>query len=357
MKQLIITCNAGSANIKLAAYEQQNIELCKKIQVETIEQALSWLKSLKGEKILAIGHRIVHGGETFKQPEIITRDVVKELMKLIPLAPLHQPQSIELIKAVYKLYPDITQVGCFDTAFHKTTPRVEKLTGLPLEYFNEGIERYGFHGISYEYIASALSLYDVDAHKKRVIVAHLGGGSSMCALYKLQSLATTMGFSTLEGMLMNTRCGSLDPGVVLYLLQQKKMKLSEVTDVLYNQSGLFGISGISGDMQTLLQSKKAEAKQAIDLYCYMAAKQLGSLIAISGGLDMLVFTGGIGENSPEIRQRICQYFKWLGLNLNLSENNKNATQISAKDSQVAVHVIPTNEEYIIAQSTVFTALL
>ena len=355
MNSIIITCNAGSSNIKLAVYDAQSLERKERTQLGSICEALEWIDLQNNKKVACIGHRIVHGGEKFIEPTVITREVIIELKKLIPLAPLHEPQALELIISIYKLYPETTQVGCFDTAFHHTVPHLERLTTLPPAYFHEGIKRYGFHGLSYQYIASELPEYDVDAHKKRVIVAHLGGGSSMCALHKLTSSATTMGFSTLDGLMMGTRAGSIDPGIVLYLLQEKGIQPSEISNLLYNKSGLLGVSGISPDMQTLLKSKEPQAKLAIDLFCYIAAKHLGSLIAISGGLDLLVFTGGVGENSSEIRRHICQYFGWLDVQLDSNKNRKNESFISRDDSKVTVCVIPTDEEFVIARQSSIAA--
>ena len=326
----IITCNAGSSNTKLALFEAKTLASTTNLQTKTHADTLAWLKSINNGNIAAIGHRVVHGGDKFTQPTLITPEIINKLEKFIPLAPLHQPVALKLIAETIKLYPDTPQIACFDTAFHHTMPEIEKRLPLPQNYYTDGIKRYGFHGLSYEYIASVLRGQLGEKATGRVIIAHLGNGSSMCAMKNLQSVASTMGFSTLDGLMMGTRCGALDSGVILHLLQHKNMPLDEISKLLYKNSGLLGVSGISSDMRELLASDKKEAGVAVELYCYLAAKQLSSLLPAIGGIDALVFTGGIGENAQPIRQKICGYLKWLG--------------------NFPVYVIPTNEESVIAKA-------
>jgi|CXWL01.1.fsa_nt_gi acetate kinase len=330
MTTTIITCNAGSSNTKLALFEAGSLARTANLQTHNEAETMAWLCSVGQEKIAAIGHRVVHGGDKFTQPTIITPEIISELEKFIPLAPLHQPAALKLIAEVAALYPNVPQVACFDTAFHHTMPEVEKRFALPHNYYADGIKRYGFHGLSYQYIASILPEHLGEKATGRVIVAHLGNGSSICAMKNLQSVASTMGFSTLDGLMMGTRCGAIDAGVILHLLQHKKMGVDEVTKLLYKNSGLLGVSGISADMRELLASDKPEAHDAVELYCYLAAKQLCSLLPAIGGIDALVFTGGIGEHAEPIRQKICSHLKWLG--------------------DFPVYAIPTNEELVIAKA-------
>lgn len=330
MNSVIITCNAGSSNTKLAVFDANSLERKTNAQTNNEVETIGWIKTIGNREISAIGHRVVHGGDKFIQPTIITPEVINELKKFIPLAPLHQPIALELIAEVTKLYPNIPQIACFDTAFHHTMPELERRIPLSQNYYDSGIKRYGFHGLSYEYIASELSEYAGEQAQGRIIVAHLGNGSSMCAMKNLKSVASTMGFSTLDGLMMGTRCGTLDAGVILHLLQEKNMSVGDVTKLLYKNSGLLGVSGISSDMKELISSKTQEAQQAIELYCYLAAKQLASLLPAIGGIDALVFTGGIGEHAEIIRQKILNHLTWLGT--------------------FPVYVIPTNEEIVIARS-------
>ena len=328
----IITCNAGSSNTKLAVFEADSLKQVEDLQTHTEAETIAWLSSLAKENIAAIGHRVVHGEAKFTKPTIITPQVIKELEEFIPLAPLHQPAALELIAETIKLYPDVPQIACFDTAFHHTMPELEKHLPLPQNYYDSGIIRYGFHGLSYEYIASVLPQHLGDKANGRVIVAHLGNGSSMCAMKNMQSVASTMGFSTLDGLMMGTRCGTLDVGVILHLLEHKNLSVDEISKLLYKNSGLLGVSGVSSDMRELLASDIKEAKLAIDLYCYLAAKQLSSLLPATGGIDTLVFTGGIGEHAVPIRQKICEHLKWLG--------------------DFPIYVILTDEELVIAKACV-----
>jgi acetate kinase len=312
---------------------------------------LEWLAQRRsGQRLVAVGHRIVHGGSLFAEPVRVTASVLAKLEALVPLAPLHQPHGLAGIRAIAKRLPDVPQIACFDTAFHRTQPAVAQLFGLPRELSEDGIRRYGFHGLSYQYIASQLPKYLGAAGDGRVIVAHLGNGASLCALRGRRSVASTMGFTALDGLLMGTRCGNLDPGVVLYLIEEKRMTAAQVAEVLYERSGLLGVSGVSSDLRVLLASDKPAAAQAIELFVYRIVREIGSLAAALGGLDALVFTAGIGENSALIRQRVCQQLGWLGLRLDPAANDAHVPRISAAESPVSAWVIATNEEQVIARA-------
>ena len=308
-------------------------------------------KRLGGQRLSAVGHRVGHGGLKYVEPVRIDDGVLAELERLIPLAPLHQPFNLAPIKALKERRPEMPQVACFDTAFHRTQPEVAQAFALPRIYNEKGVRRYGFHGISYEYIASVLPRYDVRAASGRVVVAHLGNGSSLCALRNGRSVATTMGFSSLDGLPMGTRCGSLDSGVILLMLDHLHMDAKKIEALLYKESGLLGISGISSDMRTLLASDDPRATEAVDLYVYRIAREIGSLTAALGGLDALVFTAGIGENSPAVRARVCRDAAWLGVALDEAANEAGGPRISRSDSRIAAWVIPTNEELMIARHT------
>jgi acetate kinase len=301
--------------------------------------------------IVAAGHRVVHGGLKFTGPVRIDDKVLVELESLVPLAPLHQPHNLAAIRAVAQRAPQLPQVACFDTAFHRTQPAAAQSFALPRRYAEQGVRRYGFHGLSYEYIASVLPGIDAGAAAGRTIVAHLGNGASMCALKGGQCVATTMGFTAVDGLAMGTRCGALDPGVLLFLMDQHGMDARALEDLLYQQSGLLGVSGISSDMRTLLASSDPRAAEAVQLFVYRIVRELGSLAAALGGLDALVFTGGIGENSAPIRARVCREAAWLGLELDEGANERGGPCLSCPDSRVAAWVIPTNEELMIAQHT------
>jgi len=321
-------------------------------QLRALERILGWLDANLGDvRLVAAGHRIVHGGPTYSAPMLLTEPVLAELEQFCQLAPLHQPHNLNAVRAVLALRPALPQVACFDTAFHRQQPRVAQAFALPREYTAKGILRYGFHGLSYEYIAGQLPLLDPKAAKGRAIVAHLGNGSSMCAMRGCVSQASTMGFTALEGMPMGQRCGSIDPGVLLYLLQQEGMTPKQVEDLLYKRSGLLGVSGISADMRRLLESDSAEAREAVELYCYRAVREIGSLAAAIGGVDALVFTAGIGENAAPVRERICAQLGWLGVRLDERANAQNGPLLSAGSSRVRVWCIPTNEELMIARHT------
>lgn len=303
-------------------------------------------------EIAAIGHRVVHGGGLFDGPVLITEHVLEQLDTLNTLAPLHESHNVAAIRIMADLMPDIPQVACFDTSFHCTLPKVAKQFALPQKLYEQGIKRYGFHGLSYEYMAECLpDIIGKDAALGNVIVAHLGNGASMCAMQGGRSVATTMGFTALDGLPMGTRCGDLDPGVILYLLNVLNMSSEDIAELLYKESGLLGLSGISGDMQTLLQSNAEEARQTIDFYVYRINRELGALTAILGGLDALVFTAGIGEHCASIRSRVCQLAGWAGIRIDTYHNERHSLCISAAESPISVWAIPTKEEWMIAQHT------
>jgi len=305
---------------------------------------------LAGRPLLAVGHRVVHGGADCDCSLPVTRDLETRLERLIPLAPLHLPHNLAGITAVRELQMDLPQVACFDTAFHHGLPRLARLTTLPREFQDAGIQRYGFHGLSYEYVVDKLRQDGVDVEHERIVVAHLGNGASMCALRHGRSVETTMGFSTLAGLMMGTRCGDLDPGAVLYLLMAKGMSAASVQALLYERSGLLGVSGLSRDMRELLSHREdAAAREAVDLFCYRARQHLAALTTTLGGLDRLVFTGGIGANAPEIRERICEGLDYLGIILDPKSNIADAKTISPLGTAVTTQAVLSNEEQVIAR--------
>jgi acetate kinase len=315
-----------------------------------LDHLVPFVKAHLGSDHLAgIGHRVVHGGMAFTQPVRMDAAVLEELKQFVPLAPLHQPHNLAAIDIVLQRLPEMPQVACFDTSFHRSNPEVAQMFALPAHFHAEGVRRYGFHGLSYEYIASVLPDVDPRAARGRTVVLHLGNGASMCALQDGRSVASTMGFTAVDGLPMGTRCGALDPGVVLYLLDQRGMDVREVEKLVYNQSGLLGVSGLSSDMRALLASDAPAARTAVDLYLYRIRRELGSLAAALGGLDALVFTAGIGENAAFIRQRVCADAAWLGVELDAAANEKNGPRISTTASRVAAWVVPTNEELMIAR--------
>jgi acetate kinase len=390
MKQGILTINAGSSSIKFALFEltgglarhpllsgqidgigaeamlvakdacgQHFPEVILKPGIrhqDAFDELLRWLAEQREAAIenkwtiSAVGHRVVHGGELYSQPMRLTPEVLAELEQFTVLAPLHQPHNLAGIHALSALLPEIPQIGCFDTAFHRTQPRVAQMFAIPKALSAEGVKRYGFHGLSYEYIARVLPEHTAraDGH---VLVAHLGNGASMCAMVGRRSQGSSMGFTAIDGLMMGTRTGALDPGVILYLLENKGMGLKDLTNLLYKQSGLLGVSGISQDMRTLLASDEPAAADAVELFCYRAISQIGSLAAAMGGMDALVFTGGIGEHASEIRQRIAEGCAWLGLELDRAANDCNSIRISTMSSRIDTLVIPTDEEWMIADHT------
>ncbi|HUL73610.1 MAG TPA: acetate/propionate family kinase [Vicinamibacterales bacterium] len=317
-----------------------------------LDALAGWLRARYGSaRLLGVGHRVVHGGHQFDRPTIVTPDVLAALRKLEPLAPLHQPHNLAAIDAVAARLPGVPQVACFDTSFHRGQPPVAELVPLPAEIRSGGVQRYGFHGLSYEYIASVLPDVAPAIANGRVIVAHLGSGASMCAMRNRRSVDSTLGFTALDGLCMGTRPGALDPGVVLFLFQSLGLSAGDVEAILYKKSGLLGISGASSDMRDLLASREPAARLAVDYFVYRAAKEIGALTAVLGGLDALVFTAGIGENSPEIRRRICEASAWLGIELDAAANAASQPQISRAGSRASAWVIPTNEELVIARHT------
>ncbi|MBK7900917.1 MAG: acetate/propionate family kinase [Azonexus sp.] len=299
-------------------------------------------------QIAAVGHRVVHGGEHFAEPTVIDAPILERLAGYVTLAPLHQPHNLAGIRALQALLPGVPQVACFDTAFHRSNPAVAQTFGLPRALTAEGVRRYGFHGLSYEYIARVLPQHSSRADG-RVVVAHLGNGASMAALVAGRGVASTMGFTAIDGLVMGTRTGALDPGVLLYLMDNKGLGVKELTRLLYKESGLLGVSGLSQDMRTLLASDRPEAAEAVDLFCYRIVRELGSLAAAAGGVDVLVFTGGIGEHAAEVRRRVCARCAWLGITLDDGANARNALHIGSGPTEVLV--IPTNEEWMIADHT------
>jgi acetate kinase len=311
-----------------------------------------WLRAhYGGARVLGVGHRVVHGGAKYAGPCIVTPEVLADLRALIPLAPLHQPYNVGAIEAVSERLPGVPQVACFDTSFHRGQPAVAELVPLPKAIRDAGVQRYGFHGLSYEYIASALPGVAPAVAGGRVIVAHLGSGASLCAMKDRKSIDSTLGFTALDGLCMGTRPGSLDPGVVLHLFQTLGLSAADVEKLLYKQSGLIGISGISNDMRDLLESADPAARLAVDYFVYQAAKHVGSLAAALGGVDALVFTAGIGEHSAEVRRRICEASAWLGVELDAGANATHGPRISTAASRVSAWVVPTNEELMIARHT------
>ena len=313
----------------------------------------AWLRSRYGggARVLGVGHRVVHGGAKYARPTIVTPEVLADLRALVPLAPLHQPYNLAAIDAVSERLPGVPQVACFDTSFHRGQPAVADVVPLPRDLCRGGVQRYGFHGLSYEYIASVLPTVAPEIAHGRVIVAHLGSGASLCAMNDGKSVDNTLGFTALDGLCMGTRPGAIDPGVILYLFQVLGFSAKEVETIVYKKSGLLGISGISNDMRDLVGSSEPGARLAVDYFVYEASKQIGALAAVLGGVDGLVFTAGIGENSAEIRRRICKASAWLGIDLDEAANTRKGPRISASRSRVSAWVIPTNEELIIARHT------
>ncbi len=301
--------------------------------------------------LLGVGHRVVHGGLEYTEPVRLNPEVLAKLEKLIPLVPLHQPHNLAPIRLLLERRPDLPQVACFDTSFHRTNPHIAQLYALPLEYAESGVIRYGFHGLSYEYIASVLPEFDLRAASGKTVVLHLGNGASMCALENCKSVTSTMEFSSFVGLPMGTRSGTLDAGVLMYLMDGRGMDMRAIEKLIYSQSGLLGVSGISSDMRTLLESKEPRARLAIDLFVYRIRREMGSLIAALGGVDAIVFTGGIGENAAPIRERVCRDAAWLGVEFDADANARRGPCISTTKSRVTAWVIPTNEELMIARHT------
>jgi acetate kinase len=315
----------------------------------TREVLVTAVELMAGAPVSGVGHRVVHGGTEFAAPILLNGKVIEALAKLTPLAPLHQPHNLASIEAIAEAAPHIPQVACFDTAFHRTQPPVAELFGLPRRFAEAGVLRYGFHGLSYEYVAGRLKEIAPELSQGRVIVAHLGSGASLCALDAGRSVATTMGFTGLDGLVMGTRCGALDPGVLIYLMDAHAMSAREIEDLVYRQSGLLGISGLSSDMRTLRASREPAAALAISMFIYCVVREVGSMTAALGGLDGLVFTAGIGENDPATRAEVAAGCRWLGLELDPARNAHGVGRISSDASAVEAWVIPTDEEGMIAR--------
>jgi acetate kinase len=381
----ILVINAGSSSVKFSVFEDFDGSLCAGIygqvekigstaclkisdaaghvledasigartQEEAIQAIHAWFAGhTSGEASFGgVGHRVVHGGLTYAAPVLIDDRVLAELEGLVPLAPLHQPHNLAAIRAMRAIGPDVPQVACFDTSFHRSEPPLAQEFALPRVLTAKGVRRYGFHGLSYEYIAATLPRVAPECADGRVVVAHLGNGASMCAMKHGLSVATTMGFTAIDGLPMGTRTGTIDPGVILYLIEQEGMDAKAVEHMIYECSGLLGVSGVSSDMRTLLASPLPAAKEAIDLFVYRIGRELGSLAAALGGLDALVFTAGIGENATEIRARVCNDASWLGISLDAEANTQGGPRISTAHSRASAWVIPTDENLMIAQHT------
>ena len=380
---LVGVINAGSSSVKFSIYEGENRLLAGQVDgigvhprasaagpdgeaiapphlgttppstpSEVLPAILPWVRErLGGRQLAALGHRVVHGGIRHSRPARATPELLAELKALVPLAPLHEPHNLAPIEVAWRLDPELPQVACFDTAFHRTAPEVEQAFALPYALYEEGVRRYGFHGLSYEYIASVLPNRAPDIAEGRVVVAHLGNGCSACAIRARKSVATTMGFTALDGLPMGTRCGELDPGVVLHLIQQKHMAADELVDLLYRRSGMLGLSGVSSDFRELLASGEPHARFAVEVFCYRTARHIASLAAAMGGLDGVVFTAGVGENAAPVRSAICRACTWLGLELDEAANREHRERISMPGSRVAAYVIKTDENLMIARHT------
>ena len=387
MPDVIAVLNAGSSSIKFSLFVllDDQAEILVRGQAEgiytaprfvakdkqgTVMSEKSWPEGTKlghegavdhlfayvrsnfaGHHLLGVGHRVVHGGLEYTEPVRLNPEVMAKLEKLIPLVPLHQPHNLAPIRLLLERRPDLPQVACFDTSFHRTNPHIAQLYALPMEYAESGVIRYGFHGLSYEYIASVLPEFDLRAASGKTVVLHLGNGASMCALENCKSVTSTMEFSSFVGLPMGTRSGTLDAGVLMYLMDGRGMDMRAIEKLVYSQSGLLGVSGISSDMRTLLESKEPRAGLAIDLFVYRIRREMGSLIAALGGVDALVFTGGIGENAAPIRERVCRDAAWLGVEFDADANARRGPCISTTKSRVTAWVIPTNEELMIARHT------
>ena len=387
MDDYVVVLNAGSSSLKFCAYtrpQREQWRLASRGQIEGIgtsprfsakdgegavlvdeplsdsvrgahdalDALASWLRRQhQGGHIVGVGHRVVHGGANFTSPVVVTEEVLAELRELVPLAPLHQPHNLAAIEAVSGRLPGVPQVVCFDTSFHRGHAAVADLVPLPKDIRAAGVQRYGFHGLSYEYIASVLPSVAPSIAGGRVIVAHLGSGASLCAIRNGKSVDTTLGFTALDGLCMGTRPGSIDPGVVLYLFQTLGLDAKSVETMLYKKAGLLGISGISNDMRDLIDNADPSARLAVDFFVYRVTKEIGALAAVLGGIDGLVFTAGIGERSAEIRRRICDACAWLGLEIDPGANERHTPRLSTSGSAIEAWIVPTNEELVIARHT------
>jgi acetate kinase len=392
MPDLILVLNAGSSSLKFGLFSRSETDVvelvvrggyenlgkapqftAKNVQdsfiakdvlhaatelPDIVQHLLAWLaKHFDAGAIRAVGHRIVHGGPSFVSPVQLTDDKLAALAALTPLAPLHQPACLAPVQILQRLRPGMSQIGCFDTAFHHNLTPPANRYALPYSYEQQGVRKYGFHGLSYEYIAGCLREMSPQMAKQRTVVAHLGSGCSLCALREGISVDTTMGYTPLDGLMMGTRSGSLDPGILLHLLRERRMTVDTVEDLLYHQSGLLGVSGISADVRDLLGSDRPEASEAIDLFVFRIAQGIAAMAASLQGLDVLVFTGGIGEHSPQIRALVCDRLKWLNVELSSCANDANKSFIGAKDSGVAILMFPANEEVVIARNMIRSGLV
>ncbi|WP_299196021.1 acetate/propionate family kinase [uncultured Amphritea sp.] len=314
-----------------------------------LDQVIQWVrKQMPDSRISAFGHRVVHGGQSFSDPVKINEKILLRLEELIPLAPLHQPYNLKLIRACQRLEPELPQIACFDTMFHIGQPDIERHYAIPRKYTEAGVHKYGFHGLSYEFIQRSLEKIGKGAESEKTVICHLGAGASMCAVKKGKSIASSMGFTAVDGLPMGSRTGNIDPGVLLYLQRHYHMDTDQLENFLYKESGWLGVSGISSDMLELEQSDQPEAEEAIAMFAYRAALEIGRLSAALQGLEQLVFTGGVGENDSKLRKRICDQLEWLGVKLNKSANKEGEAIISKASAKVLVRVIPTNEEAMIA---------
>ena len=381
MSASVLVLNAGSSSVKFAIYRAEPLEILVGGEIDAIgegarlrvrgkeagdlvgatppaqgdhETLIAWLldaiRATADLPIAGAGHRVVHGGPRFDKPVVIDDQVVEALDRLTPLARAHQPHNLAAIRTVAKRWPQLRQVACFDTSFHRTQPRLAEVFAIPRSYADEGLLRYGFHGLSYDYIASVLPQIAGAKADGRVIVAHLGSGASLCAMRGRKSVATTMGLTAIDGLMMGTRCGNIDPGLVLYLIRERGLSAETVEDLISKRSGLLGVSGVSDDMRILEASGDSAAHEALDLFAYRCIRETGSLVAALGGLDALVFTAGIGEHSALTRRKICEGLAWMGLRIDRARNDANAQRISVDVSAVDVFVVPTNEELVIARA-------
>ena len=385
MSQSIAVINAGSSSIKFALYDAVRVEDCRfrgqiggigvapRLKVadgkgETVEERAFKSESfdhdsamreilavganlLQGEPVAAFGHRVVHGGLHYDSPIRVTSDVLDDLRKLTPLAPLHQPHNLAAISTIMDAAPHIAQVACFDTAFHRKQSSLAQAFALPRRYSDAGVRRYGFHGLSYEFLVARFGELAPSLANARVVIAHLGNGASMCAVKDGRSVAATMGFTAVDGLMMGTRCGAIDPGVILYMMQEHGMDAAAIEDLIYRQSGLLGVSGVSSDMRALRASAEPAAGEAIALFVYRIVRELGSLVAALGGIDAIVFSGGIGEHDPTTRAEVVHGSRWLGAVLDPDRNSRGDLRISADNSAVSIWAIPTDEERLIARQT------
>ena len=381
MTEAVLTLNAGSSSLKVALFPASGDQPMVTGLVDSIgPNAALKLKNERGEAIapvpgdmsthagamqtvvatlrraypdldlVAIGHRVVHGGDRHTAPALIDAAELLALEALSPFAPLHQPHNLAGIRAAMESFPGVPQVACFDTAFHRNHPWVNDTFALPRSFYDEGVRRYGFHGLSYDYVSGELARIAPQLAEGRVVIAHLGNGASMCALQDGRSMASTMGFSALDGLPMGTRSGQLDPGVLLYLMDQRGMSAAEISDLLYKRSGLLGLSGLSNDMRKLEAAGTPDAAQAIDYFVFRAQREVGAMAAALGGIDALVFCGGIGENSRLIRARICERLDWMGIEIDHQRNAANDRVISSEMARTTVMIVPTNEELVIARA-------